>query len=291
MSIELCVLGSGSSGNSTLVRVAGEPILIDAGFGPRTMAKRLIGTGVELPQIKTILLTHLDRDHFAPTWLPYLVKNNVRLCVAERHRYALSAAAERSTLPAAPKLLHKAGLLTTISSNAFTLPTPNGAAMVRPVHLAYDNEGTVGFIIEVEGQRLGYATDLGHVPDRLVDALVDCDMIALESNYDDHLQESSSRPVSLKRRVMGNRGHLSNGEALATLRKVFDRSTRLPEHVVLLHLSRQCNCRDLVTEMYRPHPTIAERLCLSSQSEPTGWLRPVITANAHLPGEQLRMFA
>jgi len=291
MSIEICVLGSGSSGNATLVRVGGQAMLIDAGFGPRTIAKRLAGTGVTLDEVSAILLTHLDRDHFAPTWLPYLVKHDIRLCLAERHRHALTGAAERCTLPAAPKLLHKAGLLTMFNGSAFTLPTPGGAAMVRPVHLAHDHEGTVGYIIEAGGKRLAYATDLGHVPDRLVEAMIDSDLLALESNYDDHLQETSARPLMLKRRVMGNRGHLSNGEALATLCKVFGRSRRLPAHVVLLHLSRDCNCPKLVNTMYQPHPEIAARLRLSSQHEPTGWLRPTVATGSHLPGEQLGMFA
>lgn len=288
--MEVCVLGSGSSGNSTLVRVGGVPILIDAGFGPRTLAQRLAGTGVGPADIRAVLLTHLDRDHFAPTWLPFMVRHGIRLCLAERHRYALRLAAAQSTAPSAPRALHDAGLLTMFDGQTFALPTPGCRTMVRPVHLAHDTEGTVGYILESGGRRLAYATDLGHVPDRLVDAMVDVDLLALESNYDDHLQETSARPLMLKRRVMGNRGHLSNGEALATLRKVFDRSSRLPSHVILLHLSRQCNCPNIVTRMYEPHPDIARRLHLSRQHEPTGWLRPVVATASHLPGEQLTMF-
>ena len=66
MSLELCVLGSGSAGNSTLVRGPWGAFLIDAGFGPRTTAQRLSGTGVELAHLQAILLTHHDLDHFNP---------------------------------------------------------------------------------------------------------------------------------------------------------------------------------------------------------------------------------
>jgi len=248
-------------------------------------------SGVAVTDIKAVLLTHLDRDHFAPTWLPFLAKHDIRLCLAERHRHALTEAARRSTAPHAPRDLHDAGRLTMFNGNAFTLPTPAGAAMVRPVYLAHDNEGTVGYIVEAQGKRLAYATDLGHVPNRLVEAMIDVDLLAIESNYDDHLQQISARPLMLKRRVMGNRGHLSNGEALATLCKVFQRSTRLPAHVVLLHLSRDCNCPNLVAEMYKPYPDIARRLRLSTQHDSTGWLRTSVATGSHLPGEQLNMFA
>jgi len=85
MSIELCVLGSGSAGNSSLVRIDGAPVLIDAGFGPRAIRKRLAGTGVTVDDLRGVLLTHLDRDHFKPTWLPTLLRRRIPLYVAERH--------------------------------------------------------------------------------------------------------------------------------------------------------------------------------------------------------------
>ena len=65
MSLELCVLASGSSGNCSMVRAAAGVVLIDAGIGPRTVAKRMIGSGVSLRDVRAICLTHLDSDHFS----------------------------------------------------------------------------------------------------------------------------------------------------------------------------------------------------------------------------------
>src|SRR5690242_4527109 len=86
MSLELCVLGSGSAGNCAAVRAPQRgTILIDGGLGPRTVAKRMCGTGVAVADVAAICLTHLDRDHFSPTWANTIIQRGIRIYVA-RHR-------------------------------------------------------------------------------------------------------------------------------------------------------------------------------------------------------------
>ena len=70
MSIELCILASGSAGNAAILRTPAGVLLIDAGIGPRTLAKRLLGTAVHLADITAVCLAHLDSDHFSPHWVP-----------------------------------------------------------------------------------------------------------------------------------------------------------------------------------------------------------------------------
>src|SRR5213080_4064115 len=77
MSLELCILASGSRGNVTLLRTPGGVMLIDAGLGPRSTARRLDGTGVHLRDIRAICLTHLDSDHFRPSWLGTLLNRGI----------------------------------------------------------------------------------------------------------------------------------------------------------------------------------------------------------------------
>src|SRR4051812_29319032 len=79
MSIEMCVLASGSSGNCTAVRAPAGVILIDAGLGPRTTAQRLRGTGVSVADVSAICLTHLDHDHFNRNWLGTILTRGVRV--------------------------------------------------------------------------------------------------------------------------------------------------------------------------------------------------------------------
>ena len=86
MSLELCILASGSSGNCTVVRTPAGVMLIDAGIGPRTTAKRMDGTGVTIRDIRAICLTHLDSDHFTPTWLGTLLNRGIKIfCHRRRH--------------------------------------------------------------------------------------------------------------------------------------------------------------------------------------------------------------
>lgn len=277
MSIELCVLASGSSGNCSALRTPGGVMLIDAGIGPRTAAKRLAGTGVSVENISVICLTHLDRDHFSASWIAALIRNRVIVFCHARCVARLSAMAQDDGF---------AELIRPFASEAFE-PMPGLTA--RPIPLAHDQDGSHGFVFDGFGQRLGYATDLGHVPAHLADHFADVNLLALESNYDPRMQEQSTRPISLKHRITGGRGHLSNYQALEAVRRILDRAQRrataLPAHIVLLHRSRQCNCPKLLRRMFSADRRIAPRLVLAEQYQRTEWLS---AANPSvLAGEQL----
>lgn len=269
--MQLCVLGSGSSGNCTVVRIGGRALLLDAGFGPRSVARRLGEFGMSLGDLDAIVLTHLDRDHFAPTWFNAVARHNIRIYCHERHVYAMYAHPASSDGLCARKL-RRDGLLQVIDDRHFSLNLGTDAATLRPVHLAHDQTGTVGYHIETESGRLGFATDLGHVPGALIQAFKDVDVLAIESNYDPPMQRRSGRPALLQRRIMGGAGHLSNEQSFDAVRAIVAASTAPPRHIVLLHLSRQCNDPDIVRQLYFIEPALAERVCITSQYQATGWL-------------------
>lgn len=264
MSLELCILASGSSGNASLLRTPGGAMLLDAGIGPRTTAKRLTGTGISIPDLQAICLTHLDSDHFTPSWVATLIKYNIRI-------FAFTPYARRVAFHH-PTLKH---LITAFHATPFS-PLPG--ITFKPIPLAHDETGCHGFLVTTPGCRLGYATDLGHVPPYLLDAFSHLDMLALESNYDPAMQMASSRPYFLKQRIMGGSGHLSNRQAFDCVQLILRRhetaAIPLPSHIVLLHRSRECNCPELLREFFSRDPRIAPRLTLSHQSERTEWLRP-----------------
>lgn len=289
--MDICVLGSGSAGNSTALRAGGRAILIDAGFGPRSTAKRLDGTGVGLPDLQHVLLTHLDHDHFNPNWFATLKRFSINLHCHRRHLAELYA-----HLPSGPdnldaRQLHRLGLLHPFDDQPFQLPVGQRTLLVRPVNFAHDSQGTVGFRIESPDCRIGYATDLGRVTDDLLHAFTDLDLLALESNYDRQMQLASDRPWFLKNRIMSGAGHLSNDEAFAAIRELINRSTRRPRYVVLLHLSRQCNEPARVRQLYANHPDLHPRIHITCQHTPSPWLSASPAGHQHLPGEQLTMFS
>lgn len=254
-------------------------LLIDCGIGPRTVAARLKGTGASVHEVSAICLTHLDRDHFNLNWINAILARGIRLfCHASRVEDLLDLAQEQALRE----------LIIPFDASPFeTLP----GLSARTIPLAHDRTGSHGFVLEGDGARIGYATDLGHVPDSLVEHFANLDVVAIESNYDLQMQRDSSRPWFLKQRIMGGRGHLSNEQALDAIRRILRqceiRGGRLPAHIVLLHRSRQCNCPDLVKTLFARDARIAPRLTLAEQYERTEWL--AVRPMERFVGEQLQL--
>ena len=91
------------------------------------------------------------------------------------------------------------------------------------------------------------------------------------------MQMESTRPWFLKNRIMGGAGHLSNQQAFDAIVCILNRmeksARRLPQHIVLLHRSTECNCPKLVRKFFSRDARIARRLTLAEQFERTDWLR------------------
>ena len=121
-------------------------------------------------------------------------------------------------------------------------PLQLGPLQWLPFEVPHDDEPTCGFRIEGPAGALGYATDLGTWSERVARHLCDVDILAVEFNHDVKLQRSSGRPRMLIERALSDRGHLSNDQAARLVAHVL-RNTEpgRMRHVVLLHLSQQCN--------------------------------------------------
>ncbi len=305
--VRLCVLGSGSGGNCTVVQVpprdAGPAMLIDAGFGPRTTARRLAQAGLSLAHVQAICLTHLDRDHFRPSWVPVLIERGIAVHVHRWH------ASELRRLPGAGEL-HAAGLLRRFGERAFDVLA---GVRARPMRCQHDRQGTIAYRFEVESAfppsgrgrgrvsptalrheagadaepqatpsplskgggvvALGYATDLGHVPEALIEHFAGVDVLAIEANYDPFMTVHSPRPTFVNRRNMSDSGHLSNEQALAAVRRIDAVSGGgNPRHVLLMHRSRQCNHPTKLRRAFEAEPALARRVRLTEQRRRTGWL-------------------
>jgi phosphoribosyl 1,2-cyclic phosphodiesterase len=282
MGLELSILGSGSSGNASVLRSADGAVLIDAGLGPRTVAKRLANSGTLLADISAIVLTHLDSDHFSCNWVRTIVSRQIRVYV--------HASKEQNLLritQSCPDAADFASLVVAFASSFEPLAYVSFSA----ISLAHDRDGSHGFIIEHAESSIGFATDLGRVPPILIERFTGVDILAIESNYDPQMQRTSGRPVYLQNRIMGGSGHLSNDQALSAVRAILDRcettQRNLPAHVVLLHRSRQCNCPKLLTRLFSSDSRIAPRLTLADPIHPTPWLAP--QPRNPVIGEQLRL--
>ncbi len=285
MSLEISVLASGSTGNCSLVRAPSGLMLLDAGIGPRAAARRMTGLGAAMTDIKAICLTHLDVDHFTPTWINQIISSRIFVFCPVEQLAALFTHARRTQ-----KLNECKPFIRPFKGEAFEpLPGVNCVTM----RVAHDKEGSHAYRIDCGAHRLAYATDLGHVPKSLINFFAGSTILAVESNYDPEMQLRSPRPQQLKHRIMGGAGHLSNAQAFELVKSLFDAAgdgngSNLPAHVVLLHRSRQCNCPEIVAQVFSADARIGERITLSHPFERTDWIRPI--RRAARPGEQMHLF-
>lgn len=265
----LCVLGSGSRGNCSVIH-PGSPrstetskshcsrtapiTLIDLGLSPRATAARLESVGLSLSQVSTVLITHLDRDHCHEGWCtatpalpPHCELFVPRTHVSLARQYALNA-----------------GRLHTFREHFRSRAGVN----VSPILLSHDSLGAAAFRVSLRDDctaSLGFATDLGRATDKLINFMHGVSVLAIESNYCPKLQAASQRPDFLKRRIMGGHGHLSNHECLDAIHAI-----KPAHHVVLLHLSQECNDPHLVASL---HEGADYALTISSQDQPTRWVQ------------------
>ena len=247
-----------------MVRRGDAAMLIDCGIGPRTAAMRLRRLQIQPASIAAICLTHLDHDHFNARWIGQIVKRRIAVWCCRKRAEELAA---RSDDPAFAELIQP------FDGRPFS---PLLGVRCHSIRLPHDLAGSHGFVVEGFGVRIGWATDLGRVEEELIGRFTGLNILAIESNYDPELQRSSGRPVFLQQRIMGGAGHLSNHQAFAAVRAILDRCQRagaaLPDHIVLLHRSRQCNCPNLLRRMFQRDSRIGKRLVLAEQDRPTPWL-------------------
>lgn len=215
------MLGSSSSGNSVALRSDGGVLLVDAGFSLASVRKRLGAAGVGLDEVRGLLITHEHSDH---------ARGASRFL---RMRGA-TVAANTGTAAALRADLGLEGVRPLADGQAATV----GGFRVRPIRVPHDSADCSAFEVAADGRRLLYATDLGSVPEALVEAGRRADVAVFEANHDREMLWAGPYPQFLKERIAGGRGHLSNelaGEAIAKMAR-----GRL-RHVVLAHLSERNN--------------------------------------------------
>jgi len=233
--VELFVLGSGSSGNTAVLRAAGTTVMIDAGLGPRKTLARLDAAGIAHGEIDAILLTHEHGDH--ARGLPALLGKMPCPVYATR----LTADEVRSQDP------RNASATWRIFSSGSTFNV--GALEVTAFSVPHDAADPVGFTIRAAEASLAVLTDLGHVNLSVIHHVTGVNCLFIEANHDeDLLQRDTKRPLSIKQRIRSPHGHLSNTSAADLAARS---ATNALRRVVLGHLSRDCNEPDLAVSVVR----------------------------------------
>ena len=232
--MRFCPLYSGSSGNALLVLADGAAILVDAGLPGRVVTEALAAAGVAPEQLSGILVTHEHSDHVKGVGI-----------LARRYRLPVYANAGtwRGMLPLIGKI-PPAQVRMFETERDFYL----GGVNVLPYKTPHDANESVGFVFQSGGSKLSILTDAGHVNERMLDAVSGSGLILIESNHDVEMLKAGRYPFPLKRRILGDEGHLSNDACGAALTALYGRGVR---RAVLGHLSRENNFESLALETVR----------------------------------------
>jgi phosphoribosyl 1,2-cyclic phosphodiesterase len=216
-------LGSGSSGNCAYVETDETRVLIDAGFSLRQIRQRLAKIGRAPEMLTAILITHEHSDHI----------NGVAALTEKFHLPVYCNRATKEAVECLTQTRLNCRLFETGAS--FDL----GDMTVDSFMVPHDAQDPVGFLLRTAAGNLGFVTDLGHAPRMVLDRIRHANVLLLESNHDvQMLQACPTRPWSLKQRILGRHGHLSNEGAADTAEQIMSDDLR---HLYLGHLSRECN--------------------------------------------------
>jgi phosphoribosyl 1,2-cyclic phosphodiesterase len=229
LSLRVCVLGSGSRGNSTWIRTEQTCLLVDAGFGRRETVARLSAVGESFEKCQAILVSHEHQDHI----------NGLRALALRLKIPIYISAVTRDVITWDPRFQ---------ASGAFEVFTPGetftiGDVEVHPFSIPHDAADPVAFTFEAEGLKAAVVTDLGYIPEVVKQRVRGSHCLVFESNHDVEMLRVGPYPWFVKQRVMSRHGHLSNLTTAQFLSEDYDGAAQV---LVLAHLSETNNHPEIV---------------------------------------------
>jgi phosphoribosyl 1,2-cyclic phosphodiesterase len=227
------ILGSGSSGNATLVETSTTRLLVDAGFNRKETMRRLATLGASVDGVEGIFISHEHSDHISG------LANLSRAWNAPVYITAGTYAEYERLVPRED--VQKIPRVETLQpSRGFQV----GNIEVTAFSIPHDAADPVGFTLRAEGFKVSIVTDLGYLPAHVRQHLRGSDLLILESNHDVEMLKVGPYPWHIKQRVMSRTGHLSNHTVSEYLcdDEGFDARARW---LVLAHLSENNNNPDV----------------------------------------------
>lgn len=274
MSVKFTILGSGSGGNAAYLEAGEARVLVDAGFSPRQIRQRLASIGRAPENLSAILLTHEHSDHISGLLgvadkfqIPVFCNRATQDAILWTFKSKWSATKDPALrgLDAGEVAKSKIDWRIFATGDSFEV---NGL-LVETFPIPHDAQDPVGFFLRTDAGNFGFVTDLGHMTKLVVERVRAANVLVLESNHDVKMLQNSRRSWSLKQRILGRHGHLSNEAAAEAAAQIMSDGLR---HLYLAHLSRECNRPELAQhvmaeQLYHIGATRVQ-LRLTSQSAP-----------------------
>ncbi|MCH3972245.1 MAG: MBL fold metallo-hydrolase [Oscillospiraceae bacterium] len=223
-----CPLFSGSSGNSYYIGSADEGILVDAGRSAKQIREKLDACGIAQKAVHAIFVTHEHTDHI----------KGLRVLAS---RMEVPVYGSAGTLQALQKMSVLNGKFP-----AYVVGKEGVACAgmrIRPFHTSHDCAEGYGYCVETaDAHQVAFATDLGYFSDEVRSSITGAELVVLESNHDVGMLQNGPYPYPLKRRILSDRGHLSNAACSEAVTGLVHSGTA---HIFLAHLSKENNTPEL----------------------------------------------
>ena len=227
--MKVCVLSSGSKGNSTLVITDKVKILIDLGTTTSYVEATLNNLNVDVKEISHILITHSHVDHIKGLKV-FIKRYNPVILVTEDMKNILE------------KELGNFRYEYYEDKKAII-----GDLTVNVIKTSHDAEESIGFVLTNNNSSMVYITDTGYINQKYFKILSNNNLYVLESNHDIKMLMDGPYPYYLQQRVRGDKGHLSNKQASDYLCKFIGDNTR---KIVFAHISEHNNSYEKVIETF-----------------------------------------
>jgi phosphoribosyl 1,2-cyclic phosphodiesterase len=239
MQINFISLASGSSGNCFYIGTTGCGILIDAGIAVRNIKKRLHNAGLDLNTVRAAFITHDHIDHIKSAGV-LSEKSFLPVYATEKTHNAMdNSCVFRQKIYSGRRIIEK------------NMPVAFDDFTIEAFGISHDGCDCVGYTVCFGDKRFTLATDLGYICENAKEHIIKANYLVIEANYDEQMLDSGKYPLSLKQRIKGNTGHLSNMQTAEFLSENINRKL---SHIWLCHLSRENNTPQLA------YTTVAEKL-------------------------------
>ena len=231
--MKLASIASGSSGNCLYVGNEEDQFLVDTGISRKRVVEGLAGLEVDPARLKAIFITHEHMDHISGLGV-FLRKYKIPVFATGKTIDQILSTRSLGQMDTS--------LFETISVDH---PIRIGGITVEASSVMHDAADPVCYTFRDEDSKVGIATDFGTYDDYLLEKMQGCQSLLLEANHDLNMLMVGPYPYPLKRRIMGNQGHMSNERAGQFLARVFHPGLR---HIFLGHLSKENNFAELAYE-------------------------------------------
>lgn len=222
--MKVCVLSSGSKGNTTYIETKEAKILIDCGNSSKYITEKLASLNIEPTDLDAILITHVHSDHVKGLEV-FIKKTNATVYMTKKmYPY-----------------LDYVNNYYFIDSNKLTIKD----VKVDVIKTSHDTEDSVGYIVSNDNKSVVYVTDTGYINKKYYDILSNRDIYIFESNHDVEMLNNGRYPFELRQRILSDKGHLSNYDSASYLAKFIGNNTK---KIILAHLSEENNTESLALE-------------------------------------------